>query len=82
MLLGIEVADGRFRDAKKDELSKYSGMAEESGPHPIGGVDYPRTLPEFDDWFSSEAACLAFLRRVRWRVLSAGTRGSFSYRRR
>ena len=42
-------------------------MAEESGPHPIGGVDYPRTLPEFDDWFCSAAACLAYLRRVRWR---------------
>ena len=39
-------------------------MAEESGPHPIGGVDYPRTLPEFNDWFSSEAACLAFPRRA------------------
>ncbi len=42
-------------------------MAEESGPHRIGGVDYPRTLQEFNDWFSSEAACLAYLRRVRWR---------------
>ena len=31
-------------------------MAEESGPHPIVGVDYPRTLQEFNDWFSSEAA--------------------------
>ena len=36
--------------------------------HPVGGVDYPRTLAEFDEWFSSEAACLAFLRRVRWRA--------------
>ena len=43
------------------------GWPRSPGPHPIGGVDYPRTLPEFDDWFSSEAACLAFLRRVRWR---------------
>ena len=42
-------------------------MVEESGPHPIGGVDYPRTLQEFNDWFSSEAACLPFLQRVRWR---------------
>ena len=42
-------------------------LGRQSGPHPIGGVDYPRTLPEFNDWFSSEAACLAFLRRVRWR---------------
>ena len=35
---------------------RIPGMAEESGPHPIGGVDYPRTLQEFNDWFSSEAA--------------------------
>jgi transposase-like protein len=34
--------------------------------HPVGGVDYPRTLAEFDEWFSSEAACLTFLRRLRW----------------
>lgn len=42
-------------------------MAEESVPDPIGGVDYPRTLQEFDAWFSSEADCLAYLQRVRWR---------------
>jgi len=34
--------------------------------HPVGGVDYPRTLEEFDEWFSSESACDAFLRRIRW----------------
>jgi transposase-like protein len=34
--------------------------------HPVGGVDYPRTLAEFDEWFLSEAACLAYLRRLRW----------------
>ena len=42
-------------------------MVDESGPHPVGGVDYPRTLQEFDDWFSSEAACLTYLQRLRWR---------------
>lgn len=40
-------------------------MKDES-KHRIGGTDYPRTLPEFDKWFPSEAACLAFLRRIRW----------------
>jgi transposase-like protein len=34
--------------------------------HPVGGVDYPRTVVEFDRWFMSEEACLAYLRRVRW----------------
>lgn len=35
-------------------------------PHPVGGVDYPRTLAEFDEWFPSESACEAYLRRLRW----------------
>jgi transposase-like protein len=34
--------------------------------HPVGGVDYPRTLQEFDEWFSNEAACVEYLRRLRW----------------
>jgi len=33
----------------------------------VGGVDYPRTLAEFDEWFSSEAACESFLHQIRWR---------------
>ena len=37
-------------------------MAENTA-HPVGGIDYPRTLMEFDDWFASEAACADFLRR-------------------
>lgn len=41
-------------------------MGEESR-HPVPGVDYPRTLVEFEEWFSSEEACLQFLRRLRWR---------------
>jgi len=32
----------------------------------MGGVDYPRTLQEFDAWFPSEAACVAYLQRIRW----------------
>lgn len=34
--------------------------------HPVGGVDYPRTLEEFDEWFPSEQACLEYILRVRW----------------
>lgn len=33
---------------------------------PIGGIDYPRTLQEFDEWFSTEQKCLDYLRRLRW----------------
>jgi len=36
------------------------------GSHPVGGIDYPRTLQEFDQWFSTEQACLDFLQRLRW----------------
>ena len=32
----------------------------------MGSVDYPRTLQEFNEWFPSEAACVAYLQRVRW----------------
>jgi len=34
--------------------------------HPVGGEDYPRTLQEFDEWFPTEAACVEYLRRLRW----------------
>ena len=34
--------------------------------HPIGGIDYPRTLQEFDEWFSTEKACIDYLWRLRW----------------
>jgi len=33
---------------------------------PIGGIDYPRTLQEFDEWFSTEEACVNYLKRLRW----------------
>ena len=29
--------------------------------HPVGGVDYPRTLQEFDEWFPTEDVCTAYL---------------------
>jgi len=34
--------------------------------HPVGGVDYPRTIQEFDEWFPNEKACLVYLLRIRW----------------
>ncbi|MCK5507160.1 MAG: transposase [Desulfobacterales bacterium] len=34
--------------------------------HPVGGVDYPRTIQEFDEWFPNENACVAYLLRIRW----------------
>ena len=40
-------------------------MVERGQEHPVGGVDYPRTLQEFDEWFPSEEACIAYLERVR-----------------
>ncbi len=46
-------------------LPQYVGVSEEA-KHPVGGVDYPRTLAEFDEWFRSEASCAEFLRELRW----------------
>jgi len=34
--------------------------------HPVGGVDYPRTIQEFDQWFATEEACVSYLAQVRW----------------
>lgn len=34
--------------------------------YPVGGIDYPRTLQEFDQWFATEQACLDYLQRLRW----------------
>jgi transposase-like protein len=33
---------------------------------PVGGVDYPRTVQEFDSWFANEQACADYFRRLRW----------------
>jgi len=34
--------------------------------HPVGGVDYPRTIDEFDAWFGTEEGCARYLERLRW----------------
>ena len=41
-------------------------MGSQQVPHPVAGLDYPRTLQEFDEWFSSENACANYLCRLRW----------------
>ena len=33
---------------------------------PVGGVDYPRTVREFEAWFPDERACFACLVGLRW----------------
>lgn len=33
---------------------------------PFGGRDFPRTDEEFADWFQDEAACRAYLEKLRW----------------
>ncbi len=54
--------------------------------HPVGGIDYPRTMQEFDEWFPDEAACAAYLSRLRWPKgficpSCGGTKGWFTARR-
>jgi hypothetical protein len=39
-------------------------VIENNEKHPVGGIDYPRTLREFDERFSSEAAGVEYFRRV------------------
>jgi len=39
----------------------------EESRHPVVGIDYPGTFEEFDEWFSSEEACLDYVARLRWR---------------
>ncbi len=34
--------------------------------HPVGGIDYPRTIQEFDEWFPNDEACETYLFRLRW----------------
>lgn len=33
---------------------------------PVGGIDYPTTFQEFDEWFSDEDACLEYIEKLRW----------------
>ena len=35
-------------------------------PHPVGGVDYPRTFQELQEWFPDDQACLQYLAKLRW----------------
>lgn len=40
-----------------------------SGPktyHPVGGIDYPRTLQEFDEWFPNDNECIKYIQKIRW----------------
>lgn len=41
-------------------------MSEPVSSYPVGGVDYPRTFQELLAWFPDDAACLAYLERLRW----------------
>lgn len=34
--------------------------------HPVAGVDYPRTVLEFQEWFATDRACLDYLAGLRW----------------
>ena len=34
--------------------------------YPIGGIDYPRSLQEFDKWFLYEEDCIRYLQKLRW----------------
>jgi len=34
--------------------------------HPVGGVDYPRTVIEYQEWFATDRACLDYLAGLRW----------------
>ena len=34
--------------------------------HPVCGINYPGTFQEFDKWFSTEDACLAYIVKLRW----------------
>ena len=36
------------------------------GEWPTGGVNYPRTFPEFRAWFPDEGSCVEYLERLRW----------------
>ena len=65
----VKLTDCRLFSAYRVSTSlswcQYVGMANPAS-HPEGGVDYPRTLTEFDAWFVSETARAEFLGRVRW----------------
>ncbi|GAB2765625.1 hypothetical protein GCM10027090_39730 [Sinomonas soli] len=41
-------------------------MADLSPQMPRAGVDYPETFGQFQDWFSTDEACLEYLAGLRW----------------
>ncbi|MDP2955471.1 MAG: IS1595 family transposase, partial [Longimicrobiales bacterium] len=41
-------------------------MVETPSPRPRPGIDYPRTLGEFQEFFPDEEACSRYLERLRW----------------
>ncbi len=41
-------------------------MVMEEPSQPMSGIDYPGTFQEFDEWFSSENACLDYVTKLRW----------------
>jgi len=38
----------------------------EEPAHPVGGVDYPRNIKEFDAWFGTDDGCAKYVQRLRW----------------
>ena len=34
--------------------------------HPVAGVDYPGTYQQLLEWFPNDAACIAYLEKLRW----------------
>lgn len=41
-------------------------MGNDDARYPRRGIDYPRDLPEFDEFFPDEDACWRYLERLRW----------------
>ena len=41
-------------------------MGDEPDVRPRPGIDYPRTLMEFNEFFGDDDACWRFLERLRW----------------
>jgi len=33
---------------------------------PVSGRDYPKTWVQFEDWFATEIACVAYIEKLRW----------------
>lgn len=46
------------------------GMADIGRFAPRPGVDYPRNLVEFNEFFATEESCRRYLERLRWREVN------------